>query len=371
MFHFGTRLDRSILALASISKLTYTTLKHCATMGRFIMTPHTTLSAARQAGRKNRPRVAAVFPRHAPTQTTAFLIANLELEFIASNRKTSPLKIPNRKKIAISLSPKWHRHSCLCAVARLRIQPIEAVTSLPSDSHWFRNRFRNHPRQPVDPGLHSIHPALAAPFTPHEPQVTSHEILIETPRLEFPATTTRLSPLPISNRDKMGTFIVAAIPHEPRRDRPFRQSSGPKHRPSPAAAARVTSHESQITSHEFLSPRPKTFSASTPVLDFAQQFCSEENFSATTANRWNFGLCATIPREPRQARKGATVTGQLRVPRNTRSSSLARPLLKIAAGFSRLRINGVPKTVRIDISPAHRYDGSRVTSHKLRVTDSR
>jgi hypothetical protein len=69
--------------------------------------------------------------------------------------------------------------------------------------------------------------------------------------------------------------------------------------------------------------RPKTFSASTPVLDFAEQFCSEEKFSATTANRWNFGLCATIPREPRQARKGATVTGQLRVPRNTRSSSLA------------------------------------------------
>ena len=78
----------------------------------------------------------------------------------------------------------------------------------------------------------------------------------------------------------MGTFIVAAIPHEPRRDRPFRQSSGPKHRPSPVVAAHITGHESKITSHEFLSPRPKTFSASTPVLDFAQQFCNEENFSA-------------------------------------------------------------------------------------------
>jgi len=40
-----------------------------------------------------------------------------------------------------------------------------------------------------------------------------------------------------------------------------------------------------------------------------------------TGDRWNFGLCATIPREPRQARKGATVVGQLRVPRITRSSS--------------------------------------------------
>ena len=39
------------------------------------------------------------------------------------------------------------------------------------------------------------------------------------------------------------------------------------------------------------------------------------------ADQWDFGLCATIPREPRQARKGATVTGQSRVPRITRSSS--------------------------------------------------
>ena len=56
------------------------------------------------------------------------------------------------------------------------------------------------------------------------------------------------------------------------------------------------------------------------MLDFAQQFSAKE-FRVATADRWNFGLCATIPREPRQARKGATVTGQLRVPRITRSSS--------------------------------------------------
>jgi hypothetical protein len=29
---------------------------------------------------------------------------------------------------------KWHRHSCLCAVAKPRTRPIEAVTSLPSES---------------------------------------------------------------------------------------------------------------------------------------------------------------------------------------------------------------------------------------------
>ncbi len=168
----------------------------------------------------------------------------------------------------------------------------------------------------------------------------------------------------------MGTFIIAALPLAPHRNRIFHRTAKPKDRPSPAPTARFTSHESQITSHEFLPPRPITFSPSTPVLDFAQQFCSKENFSAITANRWNFGLCATIPREPRQARKGATVTGQLRVPRNTRSSSLAPRLLKLAAGFSRLPINGVPTILRIDISPKH-HAGSRVASHKLRVTDSR
>ena len=40
-----------------------------------------------------------------------------------------------------------------------------------------------------------------------------------------------------------------------------------------------------------------------------------------SAGAWNFGLCATRSREPRQARKGATVPGSPRVPQTTRSSS--------------------------------------------------
>ena len=40
-----------------------------------------------------------------------------------------------------------------------------------------------------------------------------------------------------------------------------------------------------------------------------------------TVVTWNFGLCATRSREPRQARKGATVSGLPRVPQITRSSS--------------------------------------------------
>src|SRR6202040_3442030 len=40
-----------------------------------------------------------------------------------------------------------------------------------------------------------------------------------------------------------------------------------------------------------------------------------------TVETWNFGLCATRSREPRQARKGATVPGTPLVPQITRSSS--------------------------------------------------
>src|SRR5262249_43120887 len=43
-----------------------------------------------------------------------------------------------------------------------------------------------------------------------------------------------------------------------------------------------------------------------------------------TAGAWNFGLCATRSREPRQARKGATVPGTPRVPQITRGSSHRR-----------------------------------------------
>ncbi len=43
---------------------------------------------------------------------------------------------------------------------------------------------------------------------------------------------------------------------------------------------------------------------------------------SATAETWNFGLCATRSREPRQARKGATVPGKPSVPRMSRSSSL-------------------------------------------------
>src|ERR1700730_12134350 len=48
-------------------------------------------------------------------------------------------------------------------------------------------------------------------------------------------------------------------------------------------------------------------------------FSRRKNFA--TVETWNFGLCATRSREPRQARKGATVPGTPLVPQITRSSS--------------------------------------------------
>ena len=61
---------------------------------------------------------------------------------------------------------------------------------------------------------------------------------------------------------------------------------------------------------------PSAFTSGSGVL-----CCGVRSREGGTADAWNFGLCATIPRKPRQARKGATVAGVLRVPRRTRSSS--------------------------------------------------
>jgi hypothetical protein len=54
---------------------------------------------------------------------------------------------------------------------------------------------------------------------------------------------------------------------------------------------------------------------------YARILLCRREIALATAGAWNFGLCATRSREPRQARKGATVPGLPRVPQTTRSSS--------------------------------------------------
>src|SRR4029077_5506975 len=64
-------------------------------------------------------------------------------------------------------------------------------------------------------------------------------------------------------------------------------------------------------------PRPRVLVGLEAVLDFSLRSREMD----ASAGAWNFGLCATRSREPRQARKGATVPGSPRVPQITRSSS--------------------------------------------------
>src|ERR1700686_1661099 len=64
---------------------------------------------------------------------------------------------------------------------------------------------------------------------------------------------------------------------------------------------------------------------------------------SASAEAWNFGLCATRSREPRQARKGATVSGTPRVPQITRSSS--RRLAPALASSGRARAMGAATEV--------------------------
>jgi hypothetical protein len=83
----------------------------------------------------------------------------------------------------------------------------------------------------------------------------------------------------------------------------------------------------------------KVFSCLATRFSFFEHSCcarlsSRSLDGCATADAWNFGLCATKSREPRQARKGATVPGSLRAPRSTRSSShLQRASMLIGCGL--------------------------------------
>jgi hypothetical protein len=98
----------------------------------------------------------------------AFLIANLELKFRVSPIRINDLKFPNRKFSAISC---------------------------PEERRVYREARRFQPAPPSScPWLLATHPPSLTAF------------LIETPRLEFSATPTKKSSLPISNRDKNALF---------------------------------------------------------------------------------------------------------------------------------------------------------------------
>src|ERR1700690_2571 len=111
--------------------------------------------------------------------TAKFLIANAGLEFLLTPSKQSPLRISNRKWIAFSHS-KW------CSISNRSLRPSAAQVVLsPLVTH------RSPARQPKGGP-----PDTGEPWPPRR--------LTGTPRLEFPATPTKQSPGPISNRDTLG-----------------------------------------------------------------------------------------------------------------------------------------------------------------------
>src|SRR6202030_4428257 len=102
------------------------------------MTTQRSLSAAIQAQRE---RSAPNWSLQSQASGLEILIANPRLEFDVSRRKNTPVKISNRKKIAISHFTKRDRHSRLprgakrlCAFAKLRIRHIDSIASRAPES---------------------------------------------------------------------------------------------------------------------------------------------------------------------------------------------------------------------------------------------
>ena len=88
---------------------------------------------------------------------------------------------------------KWHRHSCLCAVAKPGTQPIEAAASLPVNvliANADASSIGTLSYQLESKGL-----SYRSPLRHQRPQ-----LLIANLELEFHLTHTKLSPLRISNR---------------------------------------------------------------------------------------------------------------------------------------------------------------------------
>src|ERR1700741_243602 len=136
------------------------------------MTTQRSLSTAIPAQRERSALNCSV---QSQTSGLEILIANPRLEFDVSNRKNTPVKISNRKKIAISHFTKRHRHSRLprggkglCAFAKLRIRHIDAIASR----------------------------------APESPQSPRQKFLIANARLEFSLSRRQQNPLKISNRER-------------------------------------------------------------------------------------------------------------------------------------------------------------------------
>gem|GEM_PF-131018 len=178
------------------------------------MTTQRSLSAAIQAQRE---RSAPNWSLQSQASGLEILIANPRLEFDVSHREKSPVRISNRKKIAILRFINWHRHSRvprstkgLCAFAKPRIRQIEAIASL----------------------------------TREFPQSPGQKFLIANARLESSLSHREQSPLRISNRERIAIlhFTFSGLWWLPSPS-PRRQVSSPRQASEPFRLyARVKNH---------------------------------------------------------------------------------------------------------------------------------
>jgi hypothetical protein len=121
---------------------------------------------------------------------------------------------------------QWHRHSCLCAVAKPRTQPIEAAASLPSNfliANDNPTRIVILSDQRESKGLRS----------------QSLQLLIANLELEFHLSHRKLNPLEIPNRKFLTIFgsLLTAV------------------RSSPPNSSRTTDHSPLITDPSLSNPR--------------------------------------------------------------------------------------------------------------------
>jgi hypothetical protein len=137
-------------------------------------------SGQREAGRK-------------AAHVSEFLIANLELEFHVSPIRISKLKFSNRKFSAIS----WlERAGCIPSIG-FDEQSVQLALA--------------HSREPLLARAAGRWPRVADFSSSPQPQASSFQNLIETPRLEFLATRTKQRSQSFSNRDKMSLLHPGCI----------------------------------------------------------------------------------------------------------------------------------------------------------------
>jgi hypothetical protein len=158
------------------------------------MMTQTSLSAARRATPASPEKCASNSSFEAPASSLQNLIANLELEFRSTHRKLSPLRISNRKYLAI-----FHPNS-------------QAPSRVTSSNFQNGNSFCSTPIVYPELRRTHLHPPKLSSL---QPQASSLQILIANARLKFRSTHRKLRPLKIPNRER-----ITILPFAPR---PFRR----------------------------------------------------------------------------------------------------------------------------------------------------